>query len=101
VPAAIFEVERGSTRNDEASDLSAYGRAQRVCSRCPVRRRCLADAITNEGTGLAFGVWGGVPAEQRLAARKEGRPLDESLDMLEIWFREQAQRWLLPDEEIV
>jgi hypothetical protein len=66
----------------------------RVCARCPVRRPCLAQAITDEGSGLAYGVWGGVGPERRREARKAGRPLDETLNELESWFRNQAVRWL-------
>jgi hypothetical protein len=103
VPQEIFFAEVGGHRGEESADLSSYGRAQRICSRCPgsVRRQCLADAITTEGTGLAFGVWGGVPPERRREARKDGRGPDETLDVLEEWFRSEAPRWLTDDEEVL
>jgi WhiB family redox-sensing transcriptional regulator len=101
VPLEIFYSEAGGHRGDAATELSSHGRAMRVCARCPVRRPCLAQAIADEASGLNYGVWGGIPPEKRREARKEQRPLDETLDSLEAWFREQAPRWLTDDEEVV
>ena len=94
----LFISEPGGRKNDPASKLPTVGRAQRVCSRCPVRRPCLRSALVTEKS-LAYGVWGGVSARDRNATRH--LPLQERLDMLEQRFLEQAPKWLLPNEEIV
>lgn len=42
--------------------------AQSVCGDCPVRRACLADALSREGsTGAAdrYGIWGGATPQER------------------------------------
>ncbi len=54
---------------------------QAVCRGCPVRRTCLAYALTFDEE---FGVWGGYTAEQRapmLAAMRDGFTLGEVLDI--------------------
>ncbi|WP_303396062.1 MULTISPECIES: WhiB family transcriptional regulator [unclassified Rhodococcus (in: high G+C Gram-positive bacteria)] len=40
--------------------------AKRICSRCPVRRRCLDYAIAS---GEPYGVWGGLSASERHRVR--------------------------------
>lgn len=49
-------------------DLFVQGAAQRearaVCSGCPVRLDCLADALDN---AVRFGVWGGMTERERRA----------------------------------
>lgn len=43
-------------------------RAKKVCARCPVRRRCLEDAMTREAgadAGARAGVWGGLSPDER------------------------------------
>jgi len=95
----VFYSEAGGRDGEEVAELPTYGRAQRVCARCPVRRPCLAAALRIEGTGLGFGVWGGIPPKVRRAHRD--LPLEEALDTLEAWFRTTATRWLTPKEEVV
>lgn len=43
---------------------AAQNRAKLVCSGCPVRTECLADALDN---GMEFGVWGGMTERERRA----------------------------------
>jgi WhiB family transcriptional regulator, redox-sensing transcriptional regulator len=43
---------------------AAQNRAKTVCSGCPVRTECLADALDNR---VEFGVWGGMTERERRA----------------------------------
>lgn len=43
---------------------AAQNRAKRLCSACPVRTECLADALDNR---VEFGVWGGMTERERRA----------------------------------
>jgi len=43
---------------------AAQNRAKMVCSGCPVRTECLADALDNR---IEFGVWGGMTERERRA----------------------------------
>ena len=43
---------------------AAQNRAKTVCSGCPVRTECLADALDNR---IEFGVWGGMTERERRA----------------------------------
>lgn len=43
---------------------AAQNRAKAVCSGCPVRTECLADALDNR---VEFGVWGGMTERERRA----------------------------------
>ncbi len=45
-------------------DESFYDRAVEVCQRCPVRSRCLNQALN---AGETLGVWGGLTPTQRAA----------------------------------
>ncbi|MCE6997295.1 WhiB family transcriptional regulator [Saccharothrix sp. S26] len=59
-------IERASCRDDE--DLFGRGDEQRkakvVCLGCPVRTRCLAEALDNR---IEHGVWGGLMERERRA----------------------------------
>ncbi len=47
----------------------AYAKGRRVCARCPVRDRCLADAMRAEGwleVQWRFGMWGGKTPSERV-----------------------------------
>jgi len=47
---------------------AAQQKAKQLCSRCPVRTECLAEALDNE---IEWGVWGGMTeAERRAILRK-------------------------------
>ncbi|MEV8336662.1 WhiB family transcriptional regulator [Streptomyces niveus] len=43
---------------------SEQGRAKAVCTGCPVRTECLADALDNR---IEFGIWGGMTERERRA----------------------------------
>ncbi|MDQ1679671.1 MAG: WhiB family transcriptional regulator, redox-sensing transcriptional regulator, partial [Frankiaceae bacterium] len=43
---------------------AAQNRAKGVCSGCPVKSECLADALDNR---VEFGVWGGMTERERRA----------------------------------
>jgi WhiB family redox-sensing transcriptional regulator len=43
---------------------AAQNRAKQVCSGCPVRTECLADALDHQ---IEFGVWGGMTERERRA----------------------------------
>jgi WhiB family redox-sensing transcriptional regulator len=43
---------------------SAQHQAKKICSDCPVRLECLADALDNR---IEFGVWGGMTERERRA----------------------------------
>ena len=45
-------------------DDASYGRAVEVCQRCPLRSRCLNQALN---AGETAGVWGGLTPAQRAA----------------------------------
>ena len=45
-------------------DEAQYRRGKRVCRDCPVRERCLAQAL---GSGEPLGVWGGLTPAERAA----------------------------------
>ena len=48
-----------------------YRPALRICSVCPVRSDCLAEALALErGIGSRHGVWGGTTPEMRARKRK-------------------------------
>jgi WhiB family redox-sensing transcriptional regulator len=46
---------------------AAQNRAKAVCTTCPVRTQCLADALDNR---VEFGVWGGMTERERRAVLK-------------------------------
>lgn len=58
-------------RNNPPDALFVRGAAQqsakRVCTGCPVRLECLADALDN---GIDHGVWGGMTDRERRALRR-------------------------------
>jgi WhiB family redox-sensing transcriptional regulator len=43
---------------------AAQNRAKQVCSQCPVRTECLAEALDNN---IEWGVWGGMTERERRA----------------------------------
>lgn len=59
---------RGACRNSDPDALFVQGAAQNrakvVCTGCPVRTECLADALDNR---VEFGVWGGMTERERRA----------------------------------
>jgi WhiB family transcriptional regulator, redox-sensing transcriptional regulator len=59
---------QGACRDDDPDKLfvqgAAQNRAKQICSGCPVRVECLADALDNR---IEFGVWGGMTERERRA----------------------------------
>jgi WhiB family redox-sensing transcriptional regulator len=59
---------QGSCRTADPDELfvqgAAQNRAKQICTGCPVRTECLADALDNE---IEFGVWGGMTERERRA----------------------------------
>lgn len=50
---------------DEPGETSRYEEARSVCAGCPVRKACLADALSWERPGTRHGVIGGLTARER------------------------------------
>lgn len=50
-------------------DEDDSGLALSYCGRCPVRRECLAEALT-EPRHRDYGIWGGTTRQQRLRMRR-------------------------------
>ena len=70
-PLALLDVEwatRASCRSADPDELFVQGAAQNkaktICSGCPVRTECLADALDSR---MEFGVWGGMTERERRA----------------------------------
>lgn len=56
--------------------LFQVAEAKAVCARCPVRTRCLAEALE---TGQDYGVWGGLSEnERRSLKRRDARTRAQS-----------------------
>lgn len=70
-PLTLLDVEwatRASCRGTDPDNLFVQGAAQNkaktICSGCPVRTECLADALDSR---MEFGVWGGMTERERRA----------------------------------
>lgn len=50
----------------EGPALTQIAAAKDICARCPVREACLRYAVT---TGQAYGIWGGLTADERRGLR--------------------------------
>src|ERR687892_49615 len=55
---------RGADPDELFVQGAAQNRAKAVCTGCPVRTECLADALDNR---VEFGVWGGMTERERRA----------------------------------
>ncbi|WP_227025212.1 WhiB family transcriptional regulator [Streptomyces tsukubensis] len=75
---------------------AAQNRAKAVCTGCPVRTECLADALDNR---VEFGVWGGMTERERRALLRR-RPTVTSWRRLLETARSEYERaaGLLPDD---
>ncbi len=58
---------------------AAQNRAKRLCSACPVRTECLADALDNR---VEFGVWGGMTERERRALLRRRPEVTSWSDLL-------------------
>lgn len=84
--ALTYEVHwqaRGACRAVEPDELFVQGAAQRearaVCSGCPVRLECLAEALDSRAD---FGVWGGLTERERRALRRRQPDVESWYDLL-------------------
>lgn len=75
-PDALFV--RGAEQN----------RAKRVCTGCPVRTECLAEALDNE---IEWGVWGGMTERERRALLRRRPNVNSWRVLLEAARGEQAE----------
>lgn len=73
---------------------AAQNRAKAVCSGCPVRTECLADALDNR---VEFGVWGGMTERERRALLRR-RPNIVSWRELLQTAREEYERSVSTEE---
>lgn len=65
-PDAFFVAPDGGLRHRRM--------AKEICRRCPVRDRCLAEALDLDAKhGTQHGIWGGLDERERLALRRPGR----------------------------
>ena len=66
---------------------AAQNRAKTVCSGCPVKSECLADALDNR---VEFGVWGGMTERERRALLRRRPNVTSWRVMLEAAKREHV-----------
>jgi WhiB family redox-sensing transcriptional regulator len=91
---------RGACRNSDPDALfvqgAAQNRAKLVCTGCPVRTQCLAEALDNR---TEFGVWGGMTERERralLRRRPEVRSWRALFKDAQRQFEAEAQRQVRP-----
>lgn len=58
---------------------AAQHKAKKICSGCPVRLQCLADALDNR---TEFGVWGGMTERERRALLRRNPDVTSWRDVL-------------------
>jgi WhiB family redox-sensing transcriptional regulator len=58
---------------------AAQNRAKLICTGCPVRTECLADALDNR---IEFGVWGGMTERERRALLRRRPDVASWTDLL-------------------
>jgi WhiB family transcriptional regulator, redox-sensing transcriptional regulator len=75
---------------------AAQNRAKAVCSGCPVRTECLADALDNR---VEFGVWGGMTERERRALLRRRPDVTSWRRLLESARDEYEQKFTRPDAE--
>lgn len=75
---------RGACGTHDPDQLFVAGAAQRqakvVCTGCPVRRRCLAEALDHR---IEFGVWGGMTERERRALLRRRPDVHSWAELLE------------------
>src|SRR5918999_2838778 len=83
---------RGACRTQDPDRLFVQGAAQReakqVCVPCPVRARCLAEALDRR---IEFGVWGGMTERERRALLRRRPDVHNWAELLEGATRYRAQ----------
>ncbi|MFZ5852716.1 MAG: WhiB family transcriptional regulator [Actinomycetota bacterium] len=72
---------------------AAQNRAKAVCTGCPVRTECLADALDNR---VEFGVWGGMTERERRALLRRRPNVTSWRRLLETAMTEWERDLLAP-----
>jgi WhiB family transcriptional regulator, redox-sensing transcriptional regulator len=70
-------------------DAKGIEYAKSICERCPVRDRCLADALDR---GESFGIWGGMTSDERRALRRKEARTKSALSALDATALDVAAR---------
>ncbi len=90
---------RGACRTTDPDALFVQGAAQNrakvVCTGCPVRTECLADALDNR---VEFGVWGGMTERERRALLRRRPNVTSWRTLLETARAEHERVLELADE---
>ncbi|WP_370147724.1 WhiB family transcriptional regulator [Streptacidiphilus sp. EB129] len=73
---------------------AAQNRAKAVCTGCPVRTECLADALDNR---VEFGVWGGMTERERRALLRRRPTVISWRKLLETARTEYEQTFSIAD----
>ena len=73
---------------------AAQNRAKAVCSGCPVRTECLADALDHR---VEFGVWGGMTERERRALLRRRPHVSSWRNLLETARDDYEHTITLPD----
>lgn len=73
---------------------AAQNRAKAVCTGCPVRTECLADALDNR---VEFGVWGGMTERERRALLRRRPTVISWRKLLETARTEYEQTYSIGD----
>jgi WhiB family transcriptional regulator, redox-sensing transcriptional regulator len=90
---ARYAACRGSDPDELFVQGAAQNRAKTVCTRCPVRIECLADALDND---VEWGVWGGMTERERRALLRRRPNVTSWRQLLETardeFLRQQARQ---------
>jgi WhiB family redox-sensing transcriptional regulator len=83
-PEAVDWRSRGACRAQDPDELFVRGAAQHqaktMCMPCPVRAKCLAEALDHR---IEFGVWGGMTERERRALLRRRSDVESWADLLE------------------
>ncbi|MEV6523933.1 WhiB family transcriptional regulator [Longispora sp. NPDC051575] len=89
---------RGSNPEALYVDGAAQHEAKRICEHCPVRYRCLAEALD---AGDEHGVWGGMTDRERRALRKQHPRVTSWRDLFAEALGPRAQVWALGEKRTI
>lgn len=79
---------RSADPDELFADSTVQNRAKAVCTGCPVRTECLADALDNR---VEWGVWGGMTERERRALLRRRPNVASWRQVLESARGEQEQ----------